>query len=217
MDDVFRALTGDHRVAVTGVHWASLINAYGCAAKDLDRALQIFESIPDHYAGLESGRRRPAERCPDALAFEALFNVLVAHRRADLLPKYTQHMRDLNVHMTAYIANTLIKGYSFADMDKAREVFEGLVDPPFGVAALHNHVPHRPAPHVGANALVYREVRNVALRPRVNVADVCSCSPRPGKRWSVRSWAAATVTTPWLSLSACGIGTSALPMCPASR
>ncbi|KAG8937899.1 hypothetical protein FRC00_010614 [Tulasnella sp. 408] len=45
MEKVFRQLEHDHSVQVGGPHFASLINAYGCVAKDLDRAIAIFESI----------------------------------------------------------------------------------------------------------------------------------------------------------------------------
>jgi pentatricopeptide repeat protein len=49
------------------------------------------------------------------------------------------------VHMTAYIANFLIKGYANAgDMGQAREIFELLSNPPSGVAAPNNHAPHTP-------------------------------------------------------------------------
>jgi len=62
--------------------------------------------------------------------------------------------------MTAYIANLLIKGYSDAgELEKARSVFESLVDPPTGVAAPNNHAPHvleATAP-VHSNTPVYRE------------------------------------------------------------
>jgi len=64
------------------------------------------------------------------------------------------------IHMTAYIANFLIKGHAAAGgLDEARRVFESLVDPPLGVAAPNNHVPHGAvAPkNVPADAPVYRE------------------------------------------------------------
>jgi len=42
---------------------------------------------------------------------------------------------------------------------KARELFERLVDPPEGIAALHNHAPHDPSsiPSVSPMEPVYRE------------------------------------------------------------
>jgi pentatricopeptide repeat protein len=157
MEKVFQSLVADSRLNVTGVHWASLINAYGCVAKDLDKAITTFESIPTHPS--TASRKNHLERLPDAITFEALVNVLIVHRRTDLLPKYTQQLKDLNIHMTAYIANALIKGYAAAgDLDQARTIFEGLLDPPVGVAAPHNHAPHRSAAPVPADAAVYREV-----------------------------------------------------------
>lgn len=62
--------------------------------------------------------------------------------------------------MTAYIANLLIKGYASAgELEKARGVFESLVDPPTGVAASNNRAPHEleSSALVHSNAPVYRE------------------------------------------------------------
>jgi hypothetical protein len=63
--------------------------------------------------------------------------------------------------MTAYIANFMIKGYAAAgDLIKARSIFEGLEDPPEGLAAPNNHAPHEgtPAKAIFASTPVYREV-----------------------------------------------------------
>jgi len=62
--------------------------------------------------------------------------------------------------MTAYIANFVIKGYAaLGDMERAREVFESLEDPPTGVAAAHNHASHEgeSSTPVDPNLPVYRE------------------------------------------------------------
>lgn len=157
MERVFEELVADRGVEVNGTHWASLINAHGCVAKDVDAAIRVFESIPNHPSSA-----RAKEAVPDAIAFEALINVLVTLRRTDLIPTYTRQLLGSRVHMTAYIANFLIKGHAAAgDMDAARQVFESLVDPAEGVAAPNNHAPHEAAkwtavPH---DAPVYREVR----------------------------------------------------------
>ncbi|KAL5637090.1 hypothetical protein ACGC1H_000909 [Rhizoctonia solani] len=130
MEDVFKRLQQDRSVPVQGAHWAALINAYGCAAHNLDRALSAFDSIPVHAH-------------PDAVTYEALFNVIVTHHRIDLVPQYLKRMSDAGVHMTAYISNLLIKGYAAAGhLERAREVFESMVDPPVGLAAVHNHPGH---------------------------------------------------------------------------
>ena len=130
MEDVFGRLQNDRSVRVQGAHWAALINAYGCAAHNLDRALSTFDSIPAHAQ-------------PDAVAFEALFNAIVTHHRVDLVPTYLQRMADAGVHMTAYISNLLIKGYAAAgQLERARAVFDAMADPPVGLAAVHNHPGH---------------------------------------------------------------------------
>ncbi|KAF9545343.1 hypothetical protein CPC08DRAFT_393028 [Agrocybe pediades] len=150
MERVFADLQKDTSVPITGAQFASLINAYGCVAKDLDKALSVFESM-------HTVPRAPAA---DAVVFEAIINVIVAHKRTDLIPLYINKMNEAGVHMTAYIANFLIKGYANVnDMEQARAVFESLSDPPTGVAAPNNHAPHSPSssPEVPLMEPVYRE------------------------------------------------------------
>ncbi|KAF8960261.1 hypothetical protein BDZ97DRAFT_2038640 [Flammula alnicola] len=150
MEEVFSKLQKDTSVEITGAHFASLINAYGCVSKDLDRALSMFESMGTY----------PRAPKPDAVAFEAVINVIVAHKRTDLLPVYVNKMIEAGVHMTAYIANFLIKGYAnVGDMEQARAIFESLSNPPTGVAAPNNHAPHSPDMNEGVSvtAPVYRE------------------------------------------------------------
>ncbi|TFK85840.1 hypothetical protein K466DRAFT_664225 [Polyporus arcularius HHB13444] len=157
MEKVFQDLVADPSVSVQGTHWAALINAYGCVHKDLDKALQTFDSIASHPS--TNPRTGPM---PDAVVYEALINTLVTLRRMDLMPTYVERLHASGVHMTAYIANLLIKGYASAgDLARSREIFESLQDPQEGVAAPHNHIPHQNkqagAHPVPANAPVYRE------------------------------------------------------------
>lgn len=158
MGEAFNSLVADAQVPVQGTHWAALINAWGCVRKDLDKAVGIFDSIKEHPSTKSS-----QSQLPDAVVFEALMNVLVTLRRSDLIPVYSEKMASYGVHMTAYIANLLIKGYAATgDIEKAREIFEGLADPPEGVAAPNNHAPHDNEPVtatvVPTTAPVYREV-----------------------------------------------------------
>ncbi|KAF9530974.1 hypothetical protein CPB83DRAFT_849956 [Crepidotus variabilis] len=150
MEEVFSELQDNASVELTGAHFAALINAHGCAAKDFDKAIAIFETM-------EEVPRAPA---PDAVVFEAIINVLVAHKRVDLLPVYVEKMNQAGVHMTAYIANFLIKGYAnVGDLERSREIFESLVDPPFGIAAPNNHAPHNATDGTEINIMepVFRE------------------------------------------------------------
>lgn len=152
MEKVFEDLRANSKVALTSGHFASLINAYGCVAKDLDKAIAVFQSIPGYYKDAPP---------LDAIIFEAVINVLVTHRRTDLLPVYVSKMNEEGVHMTAHIANFLIKGYaSMGDLDQARSIFESLRDPPSGIAAPNNHAAHHPevSPDVNIMDVVYREV-----------------------------------------------------------
>ncbi|KAH8105422.1 hypothetical protein BXZ70DRAFT_525117 [Cristinia sonorae] len=152
MEQTFQTLEKDRTVSIAGTHWASLINAYGCAKKDLDKAISIFNSIASHRSSLSS-------HLPDAICFEALFNVLVTLKRMDLIPQFLEKLSQSNIHMTAYIANLLIKGHAAnGDIEQARAVFESLVDPPEGVAAPNNHAAHdSPVQTVPPTAPVYRE------------------------------------------------------------
>jgi len=111
----------------------------------LDKAISTFDSIPS----------------PDAVAYESLINVFVTNKQMALAPAYMERLKSSGVHMTAYIANLLIKGYAaIGDIEEARRIFESLVDPPSGVAASGNHVPHEGShqPILSAQSLSYREV-----------------------------------------------------------
>ncbi|KIM79469.1 hypothetical protein PILCRDRAFT_823366 [Piloderma croceum F 1598] len=142
MGDVFSELERNRHVAIQGVHWASLINAWGCVHKDLDKAIALFESIFTHPS-----TARSSGPMPDAVTYEALINVLVTHRRMDLVQSFLDRLRESGIHMTAYIANLLIKGHAaVGDIDQARSVFESLEDPPQGMAATSNHAPHSSSP-----------------------------------------------------------------------
>lgn len=130
-----------------------MINSWGTIQKNTERAIAIFEAC----------EASSPLTLPDALVYEAMFNALFANERVDLVPGYIQRMSSHRVHMTAYIANVLIRGYSAAgDIERARHIFESLVDPPLGVAAPHNHF--QPQNSLGllsvpADAPVFREVR----------------------------------------------------------
>ncbi|KAI0052646.1 hypothetical protein FA95DRAFT_1675016 [Auriscalpium vulgare] len=155
MEKTFAQLQRDRSVQVQGSHWAALVNAYGCVKKDLDKAITVFDSIATHPSTLSSGLQ-----LPDAVTYESLINVFVTLRRADLMPAYIARLRDSGIHMTAYIANILIRGYAaVGDVEQARLIFESLVDPPVGVAAPNNHTPHdtRATHFAGADDPVYRE------------------------------------------------------------
>ncbi|KAG6813178.1 hypothetical protein H0H92_013298 [Tricholoma furcatifolium] len=145
MEATFLSLKADKSTSVQGIHFASLINAHGCVSKNLEAAVKVFQEMTI---------------APDALVFEAMINTLVVHRRGDLIAEYVNKMHIAGVHMTAYIANSLIKCYSLLNnVEEARRVFEALEDPPVGVAAPNNHAPHAPveSPVVDQNAPVYRE------------------------------------------------------------
>jgi len=156
MENTFAQLVRGNNLVVLGSHWAALINAYGCVGRDLEKATTLFDSIAKHPSTLATRMQ-----LPDAVTYEALINVLVTLRRTDLVPMYLDRLQRSGVHMTAYIANLLIRGYAAAgDIEQARVVFESLADPPVGVAAPNNHAPHDTsvARRISPRELVYREV-----------------------------------------------------------
>lgn len=159
MEAIFDRVKRDPNVDMQGAHYASIINAYGCIQRDLEKALSIFDSIP-----LPSTRTNYSVL--DAVVFESIINAIISHRRMDLVPEYINKMVNAGIHMTAYIANFVIRGYAnIGEMEKARELFEGMVDPPTGVAAPHNHAPHNPTDEklVGTGEPIYREVCVIVL------------------------------------------------------
>jgi pentatricopeptide repeat protein len=186
LEEVFRTIVNNPNIELQGTHFATLINAYGCVCKDLDKAIATFDSIPTYPNG-------PAI---EALTVEALINVFVHHRRTDLIPTYVAKMMSAGVHMTAYVANAMIRGYAVVgDMEQARAIFESLQDPPTGVAAPHNHAPHdlSSAPIVNPMEPVYREVRTCFL-PGCSGVNNLLRSHQHGKRWSEQNLALVIAT-----------------------
>ncbi|SJX66554.1 uncharacterized protein SRS1_16782 [Sporisorium reilianum f. sp. reilianum] len=155
MERVFQALADDASVAVQSTHWASLINCYGCMLNDLDRAIATFDSIASHPS---SQMRKDGASLPDAVSFEALLAVFVAHQRTDLIRAHLDRMKQAGLQMTAYVANLLIRGYSMeqgeAGLNEARALFESMSEPAAGVAAAGNHPPraHGAGAPTSANA-----------------------------------------------------------------
>ncbi|KAG0147976.1 hypothetical protein CROQUDRAFT_670247 [Cronartium quercuum f. sp. fusiforme G11] len=145
MQDVFERACRDRNVHINGAHWSTLISVKGNIEKDLDGTLKLFDSISTHPTTIapRSARYVDAPVLPDAVCYEALFNVLLALKKTDLIPIYAQRMTSAGVHMTAYVVNTLIKAHaSSGNIQAARDLFESLVDPAPGQAAAFNH----PAP-----------------------------------------------------------------------
>ena len=145
---VFAKLVADRLLRVQGTHWASLIHTRGVVLRNLDAAIETFESIAENAPVARTG----PNPVPDAVVYEALFSVFVAHGRTDLMPAYITRMLGQNILPTAYVANLLIKGYAQdgpLGLVEARRVFDAMQDPPAGYAAVGNHLPR----HYGAGAI----------------------------------------------------------------
>lgn len=176
MEQLFQQVVNSQQIDLEGIHFASLINAYGCVVKDLDKALAAYNSIFDH----------PRKPVVDSTVFEALANVCVLHRRIDLMSQIIPKMNDVGVHMTADIANVMIKGYAaMGDIESSRSLFESFVDPPQGIAASHNLAPHDPssAPSVNLTEPVYREVGFSFFDISCFIYELFIFSRLPGKPW----------------------------------
>ncbi|KAA1086900.1 hypothetical protein PGT21_014944 [Puccinia graminis f. sp. tritici] len=169
MERIFEQACKDPKVRISGAHWSTLLNVRGCIQKDLAGAISLFERIGrepvsenQHQPAPPPGNNQQTKeqsssskggvmKLPDAVCYEALFNVFLVFKRADLLPRYLERMKDEKVHMTAYVVNTLMKVYASAgDIQKARDLFESLVDPAPGHAGLYNH-PNSPHGSNGSN------------------------------------------------------------------
>lgn len=188
MEKLFAHLQRDPRVSVTGAHYASMINAYGCVAKNLDRAIAQFESIPSRASPpsstSSSSSTSPSAMLPDVLCYEALFLVFVAHKRPDLVLTYLERFKASHMQMTAYVANVVIKALAASgDLEGARRMFESMEDPPVGFAVnktirpvfhtdAHEHEElGRGYDHQQQDGPVYREVRSVGFFSLDYVAD----------------------------------------------
>lgn len=158
VESIFNTIVENPHIELQGAHFATLINAYGCVLKNLNKAIGVFDSISSY----------PNAPPMDALVVEAMINVIVSHRRMDLVPEFIAKMNFAGVHMTAYIVNSIIRGYAVTgDLKNARDIFESLLDPPTGVAGMHNHAPHEPTLATQVNPMepVYREVRLILFIP----------------------------------------------------
>ncbi|OAV91225.1 hypothetical protein PTTG_07161 [Puccinia triticina 1-1 BBBD Race 1] len=159
MERVFRQACADRKVSITGAHWSTFLNVKGCVEKDLEGAMALFERISRDPSGQPRYHRRGGAvenvvRLPDAVCYEALFNVFLAFKRADLVPAYMARMKRDGVHMTAYVVNTLMKVYAASnELETARRLFESLVDPPPGQPALFNHPQNSPKPTAPSHLL----------------------------------------------------------------
>ncbi|KAJ1021855.1 hypothetical protein NDA16_003618 [Ustilago loliicola] len=170
MERVFAEIVANPSVMVQGTHWASLINCYGCMLNDLERAIATFDSIATHSS---TQARKDGNNMPDAVSFEALLAVFVAHHRSDLIRSHLDKMKQAGVAMTAYVANLLIRGYSMEEgevgLEEARALFESMSEPAAGVAAMGNHPPR--AHGAGAPASADGAATSSPSSPAASVAS----------------------------------------------
>lgn len=188
MQQVFDKISQDPSIEVQGTHWATLINVYGCVARDLARAIGVFESIERHPS-----TARSRTKLPDAVVYEALLEVLSTHQRPDLIPMYLNRLRAAHVRPTAYVANAIIKGYAAAgDIFSARETFESMEDPPMGKAAPFNHNYQGGSGPLHAQSrdptVIYREVCMLICRQLTTFLTILLLAVYLGSHDQSRTW-----------------------------
>ncbi|KAF7718557.1 Uncharacterized protein PECH_003105 [Penicillium ucsense] len=98
------------------VHFASLVHAKGCVQHDLAAARKVFDSV------LANARVRP-QPC----LYQALFEGMVANGQVADTEGVVAGMKQRNIEMTAYIANTLIHGWATAgNVSKAKTIYDSI-------------------------------------------------------------------------------------------
>lgn len=98
------------------VHYASLIHAKGCVQHDLPAARKVFDSVL-------ADRRVRLQPC----LYQALFEAMVATNRVAETEDVVSGMKQRNVEMTAYIANTLIHGWAAeGNVAKAKTIYDSI-------------------------------------------------------------------------------------------
>lgn len=101
MQNIFAQIEADRHISVQGVHWAAVINSYGCVQSNLEEAQKIFESISSHPSA--------STGLPDAVCYEAILNACLVNNKPELVEGYVERLRKQKVHSTAYVENDRIK------------------------------------------------------------------------------------------------------------
>jgi pentatricopeptide repeat protein len=98
------------------VHYASLVHAKGCVQHDLPAARKVFDSVL-------ADRRVRLQPC----LYQALFEAMVATDHVADTEEVLSGMKQRNVEMTAYIANTLIHGWAAeGNVAKAKTIYDSI-------------------------------------------------------------------------------------------
>jgi len=98
------------------VHYSSLIHARGCVLHDLEGARKVFDSVM-------ADSTIPSSPC----LFQAIFEAMVANHCVSDTERVLTQMRQRRVELTAYIANTLIHGWTGAqDIEKAKSIYDSI-------------------------------------------------------------------------------------------
>lgn len=98
------------------VHYSSLIHARGCVLHDLEGARKIFDSVM-------ADSTIPSSAC----LFQAIFEAMVANHCVSDTEGVLVQMRQRRVDLTAYIANTLIHGWTGAhNIQKAKSIYDSI-------------------------------------------------------------------------------------------
>ncbi|KAG0230882.1 hypothetical protein B0O80DRAFT_468953 [Mortierella sp. GBAus27b] len=99
-------------------HYAALIHAYGVEHGDVSTAETVFNNM------------RSAGIVPKGPAYQSLIESFIASNQVSRAVRVRDDLRRSGHPSSAYIENTLIRGYGMEkDIQKAEEIFEAMVDP----------------------------------------------------------------------------------------
>ncbi|KAK9234771.1 hypothetical protein V1525DRAFT_411949 [Lipomyces kononenkoae] len=102
------------RQPVTTQHYAALIAAEGCVQQNIDGAQTLFDDVV-----------RNLHVVPDETMFQALIESYIGNDAVERTDKIIENMRDqYDVGITAYMANTLIRGWATTDINRSRDFFD---------------------------------------------------------------------------------------------
>lgn len=114
-DNVLLSIVSDHS-AVTSKHYASLLYARGVCMKNQIAAQEFYNAL------VLNNRVRP-----DKHIFQALLESYVVNKSVRSTPGVLKDMVSYGVDLDAYMANILIRGWAPVNLDKARGLFNHIL------------------------------------------------------------------------------------------
>ncbi|KAF9434542.1 hypothetical protein BGZ76_007820 [Entomortierella beljakovae] len=119
-------------VRATESHYGALIHAYGVEHKDVSTAETVFSNM------------RSAGIVPKGPAYQSLIESYIDNNQVSRAVAVRDELLRSGQPSTAYIENTLIRGFgSEKEIQKAEKIFEAMVDPYQASASSHSKNSHK--------------------------------------------------------------------------